>query len=136
MKITLDITPRKWLQNSWLFKKKKPEIPKDFWLDLSDGDYQKFKDSAPKQSWLMSSAWLSGCFSVLVSGFFIYAISDFMGYLGVKLFLLFLGFGIGKLFLPVFFIFLIIDFFRHIDFLIARKKHHLVFYERLKKKRR
>ena len=123
------------------FKKKKLEskeikkIPKDFHLDLNELDYQKYKDTKPREyPSIMFSACI-GYIKFMLGIFIMYAISDFMDYSLVKNLLLELW--NSGIFVNIF-IFIFAGGFL-LDLLLilmpenSTSKHKLFWYNKLKK---
>ena len=129
----------KWWDKVQLKQKKFKKIPRDFWMDLNDSDFEKYVSSFPKSNGMSYTLlWISGVWKIAVSSFLLYVIADFMNYevlLEVlRLFGSILLHGSSIITLS-FVMFLFIDLINSHYLQEARKKHRLMFSTRVKKKK-
>ena len=123
--------------NGW--KKRNKEIinmPKDFWINLNELDYKKYKDNLPKKEIKSSSFYFVYTFYKMgMIGVLFYAVADFMNYESVlnimEAFKLLFG-SIANAFIIIFFTLLTIDIINFLNLSYSEDKHNLRFYRRLK----
>lgn len=126
-----------WYNNYRKEQEEIKKIPRDFWIDLDSGDYQKYKDSIPRYGSLVSIGVLLLWVKIWLFGFLFYVICDFMDYIIIQKYLIDVGLIMVNVNGFLFNCMLIILSMEIVLILIVsdkKEKHRLKFYKRVKKK--
>jgi len=118
-------------------KRKKEKIPQDFQLDLNESDFYKYNKVYPKHSSSITILLIHSFFQLIIYGFILYAIADFMNYeMIMNLILMFqdlFGTLIGQFSMQLFMLLVIIDIVNMMLVSIDRNRIRRIFYNKLKK---
>jgi len=118
-------------------RRRKEKIPQDFQLDLNESDFYKYNKVYPKHSSSITILLICAYVKLIIYGFILYAIADFMNYEKVMFIILtfndLFGTLIGQFSIQLFMLLVIIDIVNMMLVSIDRNRIRRIFYNKLKK---